>query len=111
MKGTAIEVQRVLVGAELVLAQAAWDQFLQDTLATIKCPNPDQRRDIALDRTIRALGQRPRAPLSEQQRADLQLRHEVSAIIRESSRIRRYGQDTPAQREKAAKFGRLLCEE
>ena len=78
--------------AELSLAQAAWDQFLEDELAGIDEPNPDLRRDLALDRTIRALGQRPRGPLTPEEHKALSVRQEVEQLIAASSRLRNHGQ-------------------
>ena len=77
--------------AKLTLAQAAWDQFLEDALSAIDEPNPDLRHDLALDKTIRALGRRPRGPLTPEEREELTVRHEVEQIITESSRIHNYG--------------------
>ena len=72
----------------LALAQAAWDQFFTDALTKVDDPNPELRRDLALDKTIRALGQRPREPLSPLEREDLQVRAEVDTIIDTASRPR-----------------------
>lgn len=72
----------------LVLAQSAWDRFFADVLAKFREPNPELCRDLALDKTIRALGHRPRAPLTPEEREELQVRAEVESIIQTASRPR-----------------------
>ena len=72
----------------LVLAQAAWDQFFEDALGKFDHPNPNLCCDLALDKTIRALGHRPRAPLTLEERADIEIRADVDALIASASRPR-----------------------
>ena len=72
----------------LTLAQAAWDQFFEDVLATFDDPNPNLCCDLALDKTIRALGHRPRAPLTPEERADIEVRAEVEQLIASASQVR-----------------------
>jgi len=79
--------------ADLALRQAAWDLFFEDELAKTSNPNPELRRDIALDRTLRALGRRPRNPLTQQEREDLMVQLEVEQIIAESSARHNYGRN------------------
>jgi len=74
-------------GTGLVLAQAAWDQFFEDALSKFDHPNPNLCCDLALDKTIRALGHRPRAPLTPEERADLEVRAEVEQLIAAASEI------------------------
>lgn len=69
----------------LTLAQSAWDQFFGDVLATFTHPNPDLNRDLAMDKTLRALGRRPQPPLTEQERSDLEVRSDVEQIIATAS--------------------------
>lgn len=45
--------------ANIGKAQQIWDTYFTKMLATFHEPNPNLNRDLALDRTIRALGQRP----------------------------------------------------
>ena len=73
----------------VVLAQSAWDQFFEDSRAKFTTPNPDLNRDLALDKTIRALGQRPRLPMTAEERAELEVRAEVEQVI--ASSIRPHG--------------------
>jgi hypothetical protein len=82
-KGLAMMALALVIASrtELALAQAAWDQFFDDVLARLKHPNPSHCHDVALDRTIRALGRRPRAPMTPQERSDLLLRTEVESLL------------------------------
>jgi len=54
--------------AAIQKAQEIWDTYFNKMMATFHEPNPDLNRDLALDRTIRALGQRP---LTAQEQANL----------------------------------------
>lgn len=58
-------------------AQQIWDTYFEKMLATFNEPNPDLNRDLALDRTIRALGQRP---LTSREQAQMVSSHSPSAI-------------------------------
>ena len=66
---------------ELKLAQAAWDLFLEDRLAEVHEINPDLRLDIARDRTIRALGQRPYSLLIPSEWDDLIHHCEIKMLL------------------------------
>jgi len=72
----------------LVLAQAVWDQFFEDALAKFDHPNPNLCCDRALDKTIRALGHRPRGSLTPEERADIEIRSQVEELIASASRPR-----------------------
>lgn len=50
---------RTLDDTAIIKAQQIWDTYFAKMLATFHEPNPHLNRDLALDRTIRALGQRP----------------------------------------------------
>jgi hypothetical protein len=76
---------------ELALAQAAWDQFFEDALGTFHDPNPDLCMDLALDKTLRALGPRPRPPLTPEEKEDLMIRMEVEQVMAASSVRPNYG--------------------
>ena len=84
---------------ELALAQAGWDRFLQDTLAKIDELNPDLRMDLALDKTIRALGRRPQRPLTWEERQALILKQDVEQLLVQASRPRNYGQKQKKEQE------------
>ncbi len=88
----ALAMALVSAPAELALAQAAWDMFYDSALAECDDPNPDLRHDRALDRTIRALGRRPRAPLTSEEREALFVQKEVRNLIASASRVRNFGQ-------------------
>jgi len=68
----------------LAAAQAVWDRRFNEALKTFNEPNPELCRDLALDKTIRELGQRPRAPLTRKERQDLKLRMEVEELFAEN---------------------------
>jgi hypothetical protein len=82
---------RALAPAEITLAQRAWDMFLHSALQDFDDPNPDLRRDLALDRTIRALGQRPTHPPNREDYLAAAVRREIQDIFAEAGRIRSYG--------------------
>ena len=73
------------------LAQSKWDQFYEDAFYSFDDLNQELRRDKALNKTIRALGQRPRAPLTHAQREDLEVRMQVACVLNENSRQRNTG--------------------
>jgi len=77
--------------SNLALAQAAWEQFFEDALAELDEPNKNLCHDLALDKTLRALGPRPRGPLTEEEREDLSVQHEVEQLIADASRRPNYG--------------------
>lgn len=70
----------------VVLAQSAWDRFFEDALTQFAHPNPNLNRDLALDKTIRAMGQRPRQPLTAEECADLEVRAQIEQLITVSIR-------------------------
>lgn len=49
----------VLSDAAIRVNQKEWDRYFQTMFQMFHRENPDLNRDLALDRTIRALGQRP----------------------------------------------------
>lgn len=79
--------------AKLTQKQAAWDRFFAQALTQFTDPNPNLRHDRALDRTIRALGQRPAAPLTNAELEDLTVQHEVEHLIASSSHRHNYGRN------------------
>lgn len=89
---TALNVVRPQA-TNLALAQSAWEQFFEDALAEFDEPNKNLCHDLALDKTLRALGPRPRGPLMEKEREDLAVQHEVEQLIADSSRRPNYGKE------------------
>jgi len=57
----AIRAMKSRLPADLAIrdAQRAWDRYFVRMLQLFHEPNPDQNRDLALDKTIRAMGSRP----------------------------------------------------
>lgn len=84
--------------SELTLSQAAWDMFFDDAMRDFNDPNPELCRDLALDKTVRALGQRPRGPLTPAEREDLVVRGEVGLILDENSRKPNIGRHSRKER-------------
>jgi hypothetical protein len=78
------------------VAQAAWDRFFGEALARLAEPNPERRRDLAMDKTIRSLGPRPEAPLTAEEREALQVRCDVEEILASNARRPNYGRTTIA---------------
>lgn len=72
-------------------AQARWDAHFQAAWSRVKHPNPEWRKDLALDATLRALGRRPTAPRTEAERKAHALRIEVEEHFQEVSRIPNHG--------------------
>lgn len=96
------------------LAQSKWDQFYEESFYSFDDLNPELRRDKALNKTIRALGQRPRAPLTQAQREDLKLSREVAWVLEENNRQRNTGIGTAlslAQRCSEEDYFESLCDE
>ena len=67
--------------------QKDWDRFFEQALAGFDDPNPDLCRDLAMDKTIRALGHRPRAPLTEKEREDLEIQRDVAVILGDAASV------------------------
>jgi len=63
--------------ASVQTAQQIWDAYFTKMLATFDEPNPDLNRDLALDRTVRALGQRP---MTAMEQASMISRYSSSAV-------------------------------
>lgn len=89
---------------ELRMQQERWDRFFQTALARQCNPNPELRRDYAMDETLRALGRRARGPLSAQERAALALREEVDDHFAEANRTRNYGKAKGKGNKKSSKY-------
>jgi len=85
-------------------AQAAWDRYLLAVLQTLADPNPLRRGDLALDRTIRALGPRPAREPDAAEHAALVLRGEIERHLLEAMRPRKTGQKRAAERWRGRKF-------
>lgn len=83
-----------LLGEALRLAREAWDDFFECQRALFAGErNPDYRNDLALDRTLRALGRRPRPPRTKADEAAELLALEVRWYFLSTSRLPNYGQD------------------
>jgi hypothetical protein len=98
----------------LGLAQSKWDRFYEDAFFTFDDLNQDLRRDKALDKTIRALGQRPSAPLTQAQREDLAVSMEVACVLYENSRQRNMGGESEmllTRRCREEDYFESLCDE
>lgn len=84
--------QLVLHGYALRIAQAAWDRcYRQHLVSYLHVSNPGLRKDLALNRAIRELGQRPRAPFTREQLLDEYDRLQIHALIQKSGSVRDYG--------------------
>lgn len=90
--------------AEICERQAVWDRFFEKALATFTHPNPNLCRDLALDKTIRALGHRPRMPLTAKEREDLRVLRDVCEIIHESAQLRSSEYLTQVDRHRATRM-------
>jgi len=90
---------------EMKAAQERWDRFYRrEWSQRNEVENPHLRGDLALDKTLRALGRRPRPPLTSSERSERKLREEVEEYFRETSRVRNHGQDDPVNRAREAKL-------